>query len=208
MKKATIVIGYLFSISALGMFIYVTFFSGVKELQTQGIYWFGISILCLLLPEINKLKFKDIELEFKQKLAKVEKQIVELEDNFFRYIAPLKNEENNLPKEFVEKRNQHWDNFDNYVQGLDEKTQIEVQKLNSVHYLKEYQLSVKELKKQLSHLGVYKGKLDDNFTQDLANALIEFQKTNNLRHIDGVFGPLTYEKMAEKQRDLLSNKQK
>jgi len=206
--KKIVISSYLFSLVALSMFVYTTFFSGVKELQTQGIYWFIISLVCLLLPEINKLKLKDVEVEFKEKLEKVEKQLVELEDEFFKHLATLKKEDDSLPKEYIEKRNRHWDNFERYVQSLDTEKRFQVQKSISLYYLEEYNISVKELKERLVCLGYYKGRIDDDFTEDLAEALTEFQRLNNMRHIDGVFGPLTYEKMTQKLQDKIAKESK
>jgi hypothetical protein len=196
MKK--VIISYLFFIIALAMFFYTTFFSNIMGMQTQGIYWFGVSLVCLFLPEVNKLKLKDVEVEFKDKLDKVEKQLVELEDDFFTYLTTLKKEEDDLPKEYIEKRNRHWDNFERYVLSLDDETRFQVQKANSLNYLAKFKLTVKELKERLARLGYYNGQIDDNFTKDLAEALTKFQRLNNMRHIDGIFGQLTYEKVAAK----------
>jgi hypothetical protein len=202
--KRIIISSYLFSLTALGMFVYTTFFSNEPSLRGQGIYWFGISLACLLLPEVRKLKLKDVEVEFKEKLKKVERKIFELEDEFFKHLQTLRKEEDSLPADYIERRNRHWDNFEEYVQSLDEDTRFEIQKSNTLHYLQEFKLSVKQLKERLSRLGYYTGVMDDVFSKDLAEALTAFQRVNNLRHVDGVFGQLTYEAMAERLRDTAS----
>jgi len=44
---------YLSAFITLLISVYVIFFSGLKDLQVQGIYWFGIAILCFILPSMH-----------------------------------------------------------------------------------------------------------------------------------------------------------
>ncbi len=131
-------------------------------------------------------------------------EITELGDDFFAFLKFIKKRDSNLQQEFIEARNRHWDNFQRTVDSLDEDARFEVQKLNSLNYLEQFGLTVKELKGELFRLGYYKGEVDNNFSVDLVKALMEFQRMNNMRHVDGVFGPLTYQMMAEKLKEMLS----
>lgn len=200
MKMKIRIVSYLFSIVAFFMFFFSIFLSNTKELQIQGIYWFVISLSSSLLPILSKLKLKDIELEFNEKLQKVEKRLYDLEDEFFKSLENIKDEELMMTKEFITRRNRHWDEFQKYIDTLPSNERFEVQKLNSISHLNKFHLTVKDLKQKLSLLNFFDGNIDDDFTEDLAHALTEFQRLNNMRHIDGVFGELTYEKMAELMR--------
>lgn len=201
-----IMISYSLSIIAVSMFVFATFFSKNSELQKQGIYWFGIATVCALLPTIlplvTKLKVLDFEVEFKEKLENVEKRIGEIEDAFLKSFESLKREEQELPASFIEQRNRHWDRFDDYMQRLDGEQRFAAQKENSLIYLKNFGLTVRELKERLAKLGHYKGTIDNTFSQDLATAIEQFQRVNNMRHIDGFFGELTFERMAERLAEL------
>ena len=78
--------GYFLSFASLAIAIYTLLFSGVMELQTQAIYWFSLSAICLFVPSIipyvELVKIKDIEfhIEKLQEAAKEqEKNIAEKE---------------------------------------------------------------------------------------------------------------------------------
>jgi hypothetical protein len=147
------------------------------------------------------LKLLDLEIEFKEKLENVEKRITEIEDAFVKSFESLKQEERELPPSFIEQRNRHWDRYDEHMQGLDGQQRFESQRENSLVYLKKFGITVQDLKERLAKLGYYKGDINNVFSQDLAKAIEHFQKINNMRHIDGMFGELTFEKMAERLAD-------
>lgn len=54
-----------------------------------------------------------------------------------------------------------------------------------------------QLKEMLKALGFYRGAIDNNLSEGTIQAIIQFQKSNNLSHIDGIFGPLSFQKMKE-----------
>ena len=93
-------------------------------------------------------------------------------------------------------RNAHWDRFDRHVESLKGAERFNIQKLNSLHYLSQWGLTVTQLRKELTALG-FSISTDPEFTPDLAEALESFQRTHCLRHVDGVFGELTYRQMYE-----------
>lgn len=205
-QKRLIAISYTLSVLAISMFAYSTFLSKVSDLQKQGIYWFGIAAVCALLPTIlpliSKLKVLDLEVEFKEKLESVEKRIAEIEDAFVKSFEGLRREEQELPLSFIEQRNRQWDRYDEYMQSLDKEQRFEAQRENSLFYLKKFGLSVRDLKERLAKLGYYQGYVNDDFSRDLPAAIEHFQRINNMRHIDGIFGELTFEKMAERLTEI------
>ena len=117
--------------------------------------------------------------------------------DFYRSISLVWAEERSLTDSARSRRNEHWDGFEAAVDALTRDQQWEVQRMNSLHYIDKYGLSIRELKQELSRLGTFHGAVDDTFGPDLARALLVFQQLNALRHHDGVFGPVTYLKMAE-----------
>lgn len=200
-QKRVAAISYTLALAAIAMFIFTVFFSNITDLQRQGIYWFGIAAICALLPTllplVTKLKVLDFEVEFNAKLESVEKRVAEIEDAFIKSFESLRREEQELPPSFIEQRNRQWDRFDEYMQGLDKEQRFQAQKHNSLIYLEKFGLTVRDLKQRLTQLGYYRGEIDNDFSRDLAEAIEHFQRMNNMRHIDGMFGELTLQKMAE-----------
>ena len=74
-----------------------------------------------------------------------------------------------------------------------------VQKLNSLQYLGQWGLTVGQLRNELNAIG-YSTPANTEFTPDLAATLERFQKNHCLRHVDGIFGELTYRQMYELHR--------
>ena len=99
----------------------------------------------------------------------------------------------------INERNEHWDKFDSYVSSLTGANKFKVQKLNCLHYLQQWGLTVAQLRTELGRLGFHTSESVE-FTEDLAAALEQFQTTHCLRHVDGVFGQLTYRQMYELHR--------
>lgn len=106
-------------------------------------------------------------------------------------------EERAASKGFRDFRNQHWDDWGEYLASLSAEERALTQKLNTLYYLEKYHLKLGQLKRQLGLFGLFKGPDSDEYTSEVALGLQEFQRRYSLRHIDGVFGPLTYLRMAE-----------
>jgi hypothetical protein len=100
-------------------------------------------------------------------------------------------------------RNIHWDKFDAHVSSLEGDDRFRTQKANSIHYLRTWGLTVAQLRNALASLG-FPTSTDPAFTPDLAKALQDFQKTHCLRHVDGVFGQLTYRQMYDLHRQAIA----
>jgi TIR domain/Putative peptidoglycan binding domain len=131
--------------------------------------------------------------------------LLKSDTDFFRAIPIVWAEDRALEVQDKIARNEHWDSFEHYVEALPPNLQSAVQIANSIVYLATYGLSVFQLKKQMQVLGFYAGPIDDEFESDLVEAIVQFQVAYNLRHRDGIFGPLTYLKMAEVAHNLKHN---
>ncbi len=101
-------------------------------------------------------------------------------------------------------QHEYWDRFEATVSSLSGPEQRRVQRSNTQSYLTKWHLSVAQLKSQLRFLSVYDGDVNDELTDDVFDAIIRFQRKHNLRHIDGVFGPLTYSEMEKATRSIVS----
>lgn len=70
------IVCYAFSIVAFGVFAYSFFFSNDPALKEQALYWFFSSIVIAIIPKIKQLKYKDLEVVFKDEIKKVEESLV------------------------------------------------------------------------------------------------------------------------------------
>lgn len=132
-------------------------------------------------------------------------EATKLNADFFHAVDRVRIELANVPEAFAVHRHDHWDTFSEGVESLFSKERLMVQKRNTEHYLRKYRLSVVQLKKELGFLGVYDGAaVNDELTDDVIEAIIRFQRNHNLRHADGVFGPLTYSEMEKVARSMAS----
>jgi hypothetical protein len=135
--------------------------------------------------------------ELKKNLEKVEKQVEELSDTFFNAIGRVWQEENDMPNFLREKRNQHWDKFQKYMDSLQGEAKLQAQIKNTYYYLHDYKIKPQLLKEKLASIDFFQGPLNNELDKTLIDSIVEFQRSQNLRHIDGIFGPLTYRRLTE-----------
>lgn len=126
--------------------------------------------------------------------------LVSLFADFYRAVPSVRRTEDALPGETLDDRNTHWDQYCANLAALDPGARLAKQRKMSRRKLKRYGLEVRELKGELQRLGYYRGPVDNEFTEDLAAAIELFQRRNNLRHVDGFFGELTYLTMESVSR--------
>lgn len=192
-------IGYGFSAAALAMFAYSFFFSGDPALREQGLYWFYTAIISALLPYIKQFKLKDVEVTFNEELKKIEKKVDDLNQNFFLAVDEIRTAEQQMSPEFKAKRDQVYRGFQEELQALPQEERLKRQEFFTRRHLTRLKVSLPEVKQKLKEGGFYKGEVDDNFDLATAAAIAAFQESAGLSPADGIFGTITYQKLAERQ---------
>jgi WD40 repeat protein len=97
--------------------------------------------------------------------------------------------------------NKTYEEFNKYLQLLPSNTKLEQQKKWTLQHLGKRGLSISSLKLKLQKLEIYKGILDEEFTQELVEAIYNFQRHHNITPADGICGPMTLEKLYEFSAD-------
>jgi WD40 repeat protein len=98
-------------------------------------------------------------------------------------------------------RNKTYEEFDKRLQLLPSNTKLEQQKKWTLKHLGKRRISISSLKLKLQEFEIYKGSLDEEFTQELAEAIANFQRYHNIIPADGICGPMTLEKLYEFSAD-------
>lgn len=191
------IITYIFSVVAFDMFVFALTLAKDDPIRTQAMYWLGLSGVFAVFPEIQRFKIKDLEVELKKNIEKVEKQVDELSDTFFSAIGRVWQEENEMPTFLKEKRNKHWDKFQVHMDSLHGEEKLQEQIQNTYSYLRDYKIAPQQLKEKLASIGFYQGSFNNELDKTLIDSIVEFQRSQNLRHVDGIFGPLTYQRLTE-----------
>jgi hypothetical protein len=115
--------------------------------------------------------------------------------SFYHAVDSVRQELVNVDDDTLVARSAYWDTWNKRLAGLSEQERLQVLKKNTGQYLDKWSLSVAQLKQQLHELGYYDGPADDDLSDSLVEAIKRFQRNYNLRHVDGVFGELTYLEM-------------
>jgi hypothetical protein len=184
------------------MFVYVSFIATDDTLHGQSVYWFLIALGATLLPFVERLQFSDLSVEFRREIQRVEREILEVKGLLTQAATNLRAAEKDLTPEERARRDQHWDEYQNYMEQLSPPERFRAQRINSEFYLRTCGLDLSYVKQQLVDLGYSPGKIDDEFTQECAAAIEEFQRTNNMRHVDGMIGELTIRQLSDRVRDV------
>lgn len=163
---------------------------------------------CQIPKLLRTKKYANISESYAQGLSEIFEALkyyetTTLNSDFFYAVERVRSELVNVDEIYATFRHSHWDNFQDTVTNLDSPEQRRVQKLNTQYYLNEWSLSVVQLKKVLIFLGLFNGELNEELSDDVIEAIIRFQRNYNLRHIDGVFGPLTYSEMEKIARSII-----
>ncbi len=215
-------VGYLFAFLSFVIFIHTFFYIDEVEIKKQSIYWFFISFVAALFPNIKQFKFKDIEIEFRDKIIqevgeKIEKSTKNLEENLsqkleldakvFKSLQALSMREQILPEEAKDKRRESYQIWFNYLNNLDSEKKLEEQKKYSLLHLKNWDMKISNLKQMLSQVGFFNGIIDnEEFTVELAQSISEFQKQYELFPVDGTAGPVTINKLSQEIMKMKTDK--
>jgi hypothetical protein len=119
---------------------------------------------------------------------------------FYRMANDVRRREERHSVNELDQRNAEWDVFSGRVSAASDQQRRSLQIRANRRALKRIGLTAADLKEQLRTLGFYQGRVDDEVDAALIDALTIFQKRRNLRHVDGVFGELTYLAMEEVAR--------
>jgi hypothetical protein len=115
--------------------------------------------------------------------------------SFYHAADSVREELVNVDDDALAARSAYWDTWNERLASFSDIQRLRVLKMNTRQYLDKWSLSVDQLKQQLHDLGCYDGPVDDDISDSLVEAIRRFQRNYNLRHVDGVFGELTYLEM-------------
>ncbi len=122
-----------------------------------------------------------------------------LQKEFANHLDKVNLAEQALPEFVKSQRANIYSNFTKHLWNTSPDLRFEKQKMFSLAHLKRIGLTVSQLKAALKSLQLYKGNTDNNFDPELATAIVQFQLNNSLEP-DGIFGTMTYVKMAPPQK--------
>jgi hypothetical protein len=131
-------------------------------------------------------------------------EATKLNASFYHAVDGVRAKLASISEVFMDLQHAQWDYFEAKVGSLTAFEQRSVQTSNTESYLTKWHLTIAQLKSQLKLLGVYDGDINDELTDDVFDAIIQFQRKHNLRHIDGVFGPLTDSEMEKVSRSIVN----
>ena len=152
------------------------------EYQLAGIQWIDLS--------------SNLEdgLQHLERVLTLERQGT-LKNEFTNHLESVISAEQELPDFIKHKRAQVYSHFTKHLWKSSPELRFEKQKMFTLAHLKKMGLTVSQLKSGLKSIQLYEGKIDDVFLPQLATAIVQFQLNNGLEP-DGIFGTMTYMKMA------------
>ena len=178
--------------------------------------WLGQIFESLELPGGTKVKYRDLVQKIEEHDARIEqnaaevketgvrvttelerigKELFDLKQTLYGAMEKLNIEESSLTPEELARRGGYWDEYQTYLDSLSGTEKFAAQRDNSLFYLRKYGVTVTDIKESLKQLGYYSGEMGDDFTPELAEAVVRFQRLTNMRHVDGVIGELTLQQI-------------
>jgi murein L,D-transpeptidase YcbB/YkuD len=194
------VIAVVFSLVAIGIFLYVFFGNVEKELKADAIYWFLIALAAAILPFLKQIRFRDLEINLREEISKNREEMDQRVDNlqaFMSSISAVELSESKLPQEMREHRDRVFRDFNRRLQRTDPDQRLSIQDRFTRMHLARFGIALSDVKKALAELGLYEGDITDIFDADTAKAIEGFQEMNGLE-ADGIFGPMTYQRLASR----------
>ncbi len=114
----------------------------------------------------------------------------EIVERFKQNEAKLTPEEKKVRLEFYTEYINRWDEL-----NINEQLE-DIRRLNR-QYLSDYGVEITQLKQMLRKVGIYNGTGND-FPDDLVYAIKTYQNSNDLKPVDGIFGPGTFQSLISK----------
>lgn len=176
---------------AFAMSYYVTFHPRSPSVEDQGIYWFLVGAVALILPAVTRIRWKDLEIEFRERLHKVEDGLSAVQSALRNAGARAQEREQRRSTADSDALREQFNRFEERLPTLAPEDLLRVQREDSLTYLASIGLSVGEVKMALKQAELYDGEVDDQFTTAVAKAVADFQRTRRLPNVDGIVGPDT-----------------
>lgn len=177
--------GFAFIVGLLSIFM--PFITG-KKIPIESLYWFFFALIAILFPYIKEITFKDLKIA----LNNIKDAKKSMDD------AKISLEQ---AKEMIDPtRVELIQGYQKYLSNLPEKEKMQKVCLLSSLYLRGMNLTIEDVKSMLKDIGYYKGKLDNEFSDDYYQALYNFQKDTCLNP-DGIFGYQTYRNLINKKME-------
>ncbi len=188
---------YLLALIGFFMFFYTIF---GKEPPLQSLYWFLVIIAAFFLPYIKEITFQDIKLKLEEGLEKqqevIEQTKEELQEVIKNEFDSAYDKVKRVDDNFGEIRDELIKGYQIYLNMLtEEERSNKIIVLNTI-YLKDFNITIATLKEKLAIAGFYKGKINDQYENDLLNAIKAFQKSQGMIS-DGIFGHNSYKKLIK-----------
>ena len=193
-------IAVVFSLVSLWIFLYVFFGNVENELKADAIYWFLIALAAAILPHVRQIRFRDLELNLREEISENRKELDQRVDNlqaFMSSIGAVELSESKLPQELREHRDRVFRDFNRRLQRADPDQRLSLQERFTRMHLTRFGITLSDVKSVLVELGLYKGDITNEFDAETAEAIGRFQEMNGLEG-DGIFGPMTYQRLASR----------
>jgi hypothetical protein len=196
--------GYSFSAIAFLIFAYILLFSVEKELKQQAIYWFGLSFIAAIIPNVKQFKIKDIEVQLQEISEKVEdnKKLIEqrteeLKESLFLSLESVREQEQSLSEEYKLKRAAVNQSYAEKLKKVTPEERLKGQKKYTRLHLAKIDMDIADLKKMLQEVKFYRGVIDEVFDEQLAQSISDFQEVYKIMPVDGIAGLQTLSKLSE-----------
>lgn len=130
-------------------------------------------------------------------IKKIDEQTKELNKNFDSVFQQVRRNEQLLTEEYKKTRDENYARYAEMLQNLPSKERLHNQEFYTRKHLSKVDGTINGLKQKLQEVGIYKGAIDGEFNQELADAISKFQAKFNVTPIDGTCGSITLAKLGE-----------
>lgn len=137
-------------------------------------------------------------MQFKEEIfRKIDEQTKELNKNLYFTFEQIRKNQEFLSEEYKTMKDDINNKYAVKIQGLSLSEKLKKQETHTRKHLNKFALSINELKQTLKEVGVYDGIINQEFNQELVNAIIRFQEDYDITPVDGICGLKTLSKLGE-----------